>query len=224
MSIYTGTSGKNILNIANQSQALDVDTRNPYYTTVVGYQAAPLNVGLYNTIFGYKAGNKTKKTARNIYMGANAGLNNNANDNIIIGFNAAMNMVNGAQNICMGNNVANNLNGNNNIYIGYNNTADSSNNYDSSNNVGRLGRLDVGSGGPRGRGWVYHRAPGPPARGPISQSREIGPSRPDLRYQRKLPAELPATCRSLSGPSALRWTPSWMTSWISWPLLRKSAR
>lgn len=67
MSVYTNTGDKNILNLEKQTQAIDVSTRNSYFATIVGYEAGPLNVGLFNTFMGYRAGNKTKK-AKETYI------------------------------------------------------------------------------------------------------------------------------------------------------------
>lgn len=139
MSIYTATGDKNIMNIGKQTTAFDVSTRNPYFATIVGYEAGTTSVGLYNTIFGYKAGKKVKKSGKNVLIGANAGLNMNSENNVLIGVNAGINLVDGIQNVCIGNNVVENINGNNNICIGYNNTSLETTgvltNTDSSNNI-----------------------------------------------------------------------------------------
>lgn len=135
MSAYQNTSDRNIMNVAKQSPALDVNTRNPFYGTIVGYEAAPVNVGKFNSIYGYKAANKIKRAERNIVFGANAGFNLNNDDNIIIGTYAAYNLSNGIQNVCIGNNAMYNLNCDNNIYIGFNNTFDTITHADSSNNL-----------------------------------------------------------------------------------------
>lgn len=132
----TGLANKNILNIANQNGALDLNTRNPYFSTILGYEAGTLCVGLYNTIVGYRAGYKTKKAQRNTYIGANAGKNNTEDDNLLIGFDTGQGLITGKENVMLGNFVGNNLNADNNIFIGFQHTSFSSNDLASSNNVG----------------------------------------------------------------------------------------
>jgi hypothetical protein len=136
MSLYTNVSDKNLLNLGKQTLALDVSTRNPYFSTIVGFEAGILNTGLYNVFYGYRAGYKVKKAQRSVLLGANAGLNLDTDDNVLIGFNAGKNIVTGVQNVHIGNFAADNLNGNNNIIIGFKNTFDTSTLESSSNNVG----------------------------------------------------------------------------------------
>lgn len=135
MSLYITTGDKNILNLGKQSTAYDVSTRNPFFATIVGYEAALLNIGLYNCIFGYRAGYNIKKAQRNIFFGANAGFNTNSDDNILIGYDSGRDLVNGIQNVCIGNFSMNKINGNNNIYIGFQNTTNALTLLDSSNNT-----------------------------------------------------------------------------------------
>lgn len=135
MSLYQNISERNIMNVAKQTPAIDVSTRNPFYGTIVGYEAAPINVGKYNSVFGYQAAKRIKRAERNTIIGANAGFNLNNDDNIIIGTYAAYNLSNGVQNVCIGNNAMNNLNSDNNVYIGFNNTFDTFTHASSSNNT-----------------------------------------------------------------------------------------
>ena len=137
MSVYTNSSEKNLLNLGRQTLALDVSTRNPYFATIVGFEAGILATGLYNALYGYRAGYKINKAQRNVFLGANAGLNANSDDNVLIGFNAGKEIVSGIQNIHIGNFAGDHLNGNNNIMIGFKNTFDTSTLLvNSSNNVG----------------------------------------------------------------------------------------
>lgn len=137
MSVYTNSSEKNLLNLGRQTLALDVSTRNPYFATIVGFEAGILATGLYNALYGYRAGYKINKAQRNVFLGANAGLNANSDDNVLIGFNAGKEIVSGIQNIHIGNFACDHLNGNNNIMIGFKNTFDTGTLLvNSSNNVG----------------------------------------------------------------------------------------
>ena len=137
MSVYTNSSEKNLLNLGRQTLALDVSTRNPYFATIVGFEAGILATGLYNALYGYRAGYKINKAQRNVFLGANAGLNANSDDNVLIGFNAGKEIVSGIQNIHIGNFACDHLNGNNNIMIGFKNTFNTGTLLvNSSNNVG----------------------------------------------------------------------------------------
>ena len=136
MSIYTNVADKNLLNLGKQTFALDVSTRNPYFSTIVGFEAGILNTGLYNVFYGYRAGYKVKQAQRNVLLGANAGRNLDTDDNVLIGYNAGKDIVTGVQNIHIGNFACDTLNGNNNIMIGFKNTFNTTTLEKSSNNVG----------------------------------------------------------------------------------------
>ena len=117
MSMYAVGSGKNILNTSSTLD-IDVNTRNPYNATLVGYLAGANNRGILNTLIGYSAGNAVTTGMNNTMVGGNAGLRTLGADNVIVGTNAAASMRYGSRNIVLGSSTARNLQGNNNIFIG----------------------------------------------------------------------------------------------------------
>lgn len=131
MSVYITSTGKNILNIPEAVSGFDLNTRNQYFATIFGLDAGAANQGLYNTLIGYKAGNKIVSGVNNVMLGANAGLNTLASDNIFIGTNAGISVVNASRNICVGSSSGRMISGNNNVLLGYNNTTTTSGVYNS---------------------------------------------------------------------------------------------
>lgn len=122
MSIYSSSTGKNVLNVAKALDGIDASTRNQYYATILGFDAGTLNQGKWNTFVGYKAGSKNKMGMDNVYLGANAGQNATESDNIIIGAFAGQFLTRGSENVLMGTNTGKYSNGYKNILIGFNNT------------------------------------------------------------------------------------------------------
>jgi len=131
MSVYITSTGKNILNIPESVSGFDLNTRNQYFATIFGLDAGAANQGLYNTLIGYKAGNKVVNGVNNVMLGANAGLNVLASDNVLVGTNAGISIINASRNICVGTSTGRMISGNNNVLLGYNNTTTTSGVYNS---------------------------------------------------------------------------------------------
>lgn len=123
MSIYTVSADKSIFNLPKELGSIDISTRNDFSATVVGYEAAPTSQGVYNTIYGYRAGNQLTLGGNNVFVGTQAGENaTTAEDNIVIGAKAGSFLTSGRRNVIVGNNSGFFTNGNQNILIGFNNT------------------------------------------------------------------------------------------------------
>ena len=122
MSVYITSTGKNILNIPESASGFDLNTRNQYFATILGSDAGAANQGMFNTLIGYKAGNKIVTGANNIMVGANAGLLALNGDNVLIGTNAGASIINASRNVCIGSSAGKMIVGNNNVLMGYNNT------------------------------------------------------------------------------------------------------
>lgn len=135
MSVYVVSTEKNILNIPKQVEALDVNTRNQYYATILGQDAGINNQGRFNVFVGFTAGNKNKSGRDNVYVGTGAGQNATQNNNILIGTYAGQFLNQGSENILVGTQAGRYSTGNKNILIGHNNTVLNEFN-NSSNNIG----------------------------------------------------------------------------------------
>ena len=124
MSVYSLVSAdKGVFNLPKEVQSIDVDTRNSYNATIIGYEAGINNQGELNVFVGYRAGNFTTSGGNNIYIGADtAERARTASENVIVGSRSARFLSSGTKNVYMGNGVGYYLNGNNNILLGFNNT------------------------------------------------------------------------------------------------------
>lgn len=123
MSVYIPTIGQNVLNVPELVSAFDLNTRNQYYSTIFGLDAGTANQGIYNTLIGYKAGNRMMYGINNVFVGANAGMKTLGTDNIFIGTNAGASVLSYSRNICVGTTTGREIQGNNNIFIGHQNTS-----------------------------------------------------------------------------------------------------
>ncbi len=124
MSVYSLVSAdKGVFNLPKEVQTIDVDTRNAYNATIVGFEAGANNQGELNVFVGYRAGNLNSSGGNNVYIGGNtAERARTASENVIIGTRSARFLSTGTKNVYLGNSVGYYLNGNNNVLIGFNNT------------------------------------------------------------------------------------------------------
>lgn len=123
MSIYIVSSDKNILNVARATEGLDLNTRNQYFATILGWDAGYNNRGLYNTFIGYQTAYNAVNGSYNTCVGALAGYAVNDTSNIFMGYATGQNLESGKNNIFVGNQAGQNLNmSSNNILIGHRNT------------------------------------------------------------------------------------------------------
>lgn len=124
MSVYSlSVADKGVFNLPKEVQAIDVDTRNAYNATIVGFEAGANNQGPLNIMIGYRAGNNNVSGGQNVYIGPEAAeRGRTATDNVIIGYRAGKFITSGVRNVYLGNNAGFFLNGNQNILLGFNNT------------------------------------------------------------------------------------------------------
>lgn len=122
MSIYTVTGDKNILNVSTTATSFDLNTRNQFQSTILGYEAGLNNQGTLNTLIGYKAGTTLTSGTNNTMIGGNAGLRNQGNDNVFLGTNAGGSVGYGSRNILIGSSTGRNIQGSDNVMIGNANT------------------------------------------------------------------------------------------------------
>lgn len=123
MSVYTVSTDKNILNLPKILEGIDVNTRNQYFATTLGWDAGPNNQGLYNVYIGYQSAFQSVNGSYNTIVGAYAGYSINDTSNIMMGYAAGQYFERGKNNILMGNNTGQYMNNcSNNIFIGHNNT------------------------------------------------------------------------------------------------------
>jgi hypothetical protein len=124
MSVYSLVSSDNgVFNLPKEVSTIDVDTRNAYNATIVGFEAGANNQGSLNVFVGYRAGNLNTNGGNNVYIGSEtAERARTSRENVIIGTRAAKFLSSGRNNVYLGNNVGYYLNGNNNVLIGFNNT------------------------------------------------------------------------------------------------------
>lgn len=122
MSVYTITNDRNLLN--EDKVTADVNTRNQYNATIVGFEAAVGNQGKLNTFVGYRAGSKVMYAQQNTFLGANTGRTTLGNDNVLVGCKAGELITSANRNILIGTTTGQNLLGDQNILIGYANTPD----------------------------------------------------------------------------------------------------
>jgi hypothetical protein len=152
MSIYTTTLTRSIQNVSYTTNGGDIDTRNIWNSTVLGYLAGLNSSGYDNTFVGTQAGKNNTTGSSNVFLGNNAGfwnVNGSANmflgagagyanqtgaNNVFIGLRSGSKNVTGTQNVMIGNNTGQFLNGNNNVVIGFNNTS-TNQGFSSSNNI-----------------------------------------------------------------------------------------
>lgn len=123
MSVYSlASSDRNIFNLPKKVEGLDINTRNSYNATILGYEAGTKSIGNLATYVGYRAGFVNTNGASNVYVGAYAGNFALGDDNLVLGTMAGFNLGLGSRNIMLGNECGYNISGNNNILIGYQNT------------------------------------------------------------------------------------------------------
>lgn len=124
MSVYSLVSAdKGVFNLPKEVQTIDVDTRNAYNATIIGYEAGINNQGELNVFIGNRAGNFNTSGGNNVYIGAGtAERARTASENVIVGTRSARFLSSGTKNVYLGNSVGYYLNGNNNILLGFNNT------------------------------------------------------------------------------------------------------
>jgi hypothetical protein len=127
MSVYPTSSGKNLLNISTNLNGIDVNTRNEFNATIVGFKAGVVNRGLLNVLVGFQAGNAVTIGMNNTMIGGNAGQKAIGTDNVLVGTNTGAGMRFGSRNILLGSGTGRNLQGNNNILIGNANTSGAAN-------------------------------------------------------------------------------------------------
>jgi hypothetical protein len=124
MSVYSLiSSDQGVFNLPKEVSAIDVNTRNAYNATIIGYEAGINNQGELNVFLGYRAGNFNISGGNNIYIGADtAERARTASENVIVGSRSARFLSSGTRNVFLGNGVGYYLNGNNNVLLGFNNT------------------------------------------------------------------------------------------------------
>ena len=160
MSVSIITLNRNIQNQDPITASFDLDTRNAFLSTFVGYLAGSKNTGMANTMLGYGSGQDNDIGASNVFIsnfaganntsgdssvfiGANAGASNvSGSDNLFIGTLAGSGNTTGSKNIMMGSSTGAQLNGIANILIGYGNSASFTTPYSSCNiSIGTSSRV-----------------------------------------------------------------------------------
>jgi|GEM_PF-2499209 len=88
----------------------------------IGHESGTLiqETGIYNSVIGYQAGKTLTTGSKNVFLGYQAGFENNANYNSFIGFQSGKANTTGTFNTFMGyNSGLANIDGENNVFIGY---------------------------------------------------------------------------------------------------------